>query len=57
MNKFLLYIKNFFSLESVADKLNAFLCGNEALPKPLSIEEESYFILKKEQGDEEAKKF
>ncbi|MEG1710862.1 MAG: RNA polymerase sporulation sigma factor SigK [Clostridia bacterium] len=55
MNKILTYIKLFFNMESISDKLAAFLCGNEALPKPMTPEEENMYMRLKEQGSIEAK--
>ena len=58
MNKLLLLIKkliykrfqkNFFLNE---ENIVCFICGNEALPLPLSDEEEAILVLRSEQGDE-----
>ena len=55
MNKFIRYIKLFFKMEDTAERLMAYLCGSEALPRPLSPTEEADLIERKANGDETAK--
>lgn len=48
-------LRSFFSMDSLTDRLVAYLCGKETLPKPLLPEEEAELISRKLSGDEAAK--
>lgn len=53
--KLFLKLKNKFGInETVSQQIILYLCGNEALPSPLSDEEEVDYIIKSNSGDENA---
>lgn len=55
MNKLIRYLKLFFNINGSCDRLMAYLCGSEALPKPLSATEEADLLDRKSKGDIDAK--
>ena len=55
MKAILKFLRSFFGMDSLFDRLVAYLCGGETLPKPLAPEEEARLIGLKLSGDEAAK--
>ena len=53
--KILAFIKNLFDFGSWKEKIVAFICGAEALPKPLTPEQEAEMVALAAEGDEEAR--
>lgn len=55
MNKLFALVLNSIGIEGLCDKLINYICGTEALPKPLDAEHEEKYVREYSQGDLKAK--
>ncbi len=53
--KFLNFLKRIFTLDSLEEKVLNYICGSEALPVPLTAEQEREMLFRFKNGDEGAK--